>query len=217
MNAEQLRARTFEAVRSHPSPTHRTFRIRAISLMTAAIAVSLAIFLLAGGVRADPRAASLLTGTTGGALAITVLAVVVGVRRRCSMLPRPGWQLALLVALVPAALLAWKIAWSARFPGMMVDWPERPGLRCFFLTLGLGMAPLVSLAFLFRNSEPARPALVGGVMGILIGAMSWVVLDLWCPVAYPRHLLIGHVGPALVLAMAGAILGRRVMGMGDSA
>jgi hypothetical protein len=46
--------------------------------------------------------------------------------------------------------------------------------------------------------------------------MSWVVLDLWCPVAYPRHLLIGHVGPALVLAMAGAILGRFVMGMTDS-
>ena len=216
MNAEQLRARTIAAVRSHRAQTRREFRIRATLLMTAAIAISLGIFFWAGGVRTAPRTYTLLVGTTGGALAIAILSVVVDVRGGRSMLPRPGWQLALLVALVPAALLTWKIAWSSRFPGMMVDWPERPGLRCFFLTLGIGIAPLVSLVFLLRRGEPVRPALVGTAMGILVGAVSWVVLGLWCPVAYPRHLLIGHVGPALLLAMIGACLGRGTMGMGDS-
>jgi hypothetical protein len=132
------------------------------------------------------------------------------------MLPRPRWQIALLVVLVPSALFAWKVVWSARYPGMMVDWPGRPGLRCFFLTMGLGLGPLASLAVLYRNSEPLRPGFVGAAMGVAIGAAAWVLLELWCPVAYPRHLLVGHVAPTLLLAMIGAVLGRSVMGMGNS-
>jgi hypothetical protein len=215
MNAEELRARTIAAARRHPSRTHRVFRAHVILWMTGSVAISLASFLLAGGLRAAPRPDSLLVGTMAGTLAVAVLAVLVGIHRGRSMLPRPRWQLALLVALVPAALFAWKVAWSARYPGMMVDWPERPGLRCFLLTLAMGLAPLVSLILLYRNSEPVRPGLAGGAMGISVGAVAWVFLELWCPVGFPRHLVIGHVAPALLLAAIGAILGRHIMAMGD--
>ena len=215
MNAEELRARTIAAARSHPSRTHRAFRAHAILWMTSSVALSLSIFLLAGGLRAAPRPESLLVGTIAGGLTVAGLAVIAGVHRGRSMLPRPRWQLAFLVALVPAALFAWKVAWSARYPGMMVDWPERPGLRCFLLTLAMGLGPLVSLIRLYRNSEPVRPGLVGGAMGVVVGAVAWVLLELWCPVAFPRHLLIGHVAPALLLAAIGAILGRNLMGMGE--
>jgi hypothetical protein len=214
MNAEELRTRTMAAVRRHPSRTHRAFRAHAILLMTSSVAVSLVIFFLAGGLRAAPRPESLVAGTLGGALAIAVLSVFAGLHRGRSMLPRPGWQLVLLVVLVPAALFAWKIAWSARYPGMMVDWPERPGLRCFVLTVAMGISPLASLVLLYRNSEPVRPGLVGAAMGVAVGAVTWVFLELWCPVAYPHHLLIGHVAPALLLAMIGAVLGRSMMTMG---
>jgi len=166
--------------------------------------------------RPAPRPESLLKGTVAGALIIAALAVLVGMHRGRSMLPRPRWQLALLVALVPTALFAWKVAWSARYPTMMIDWPERPGLRCFLLTLAMGLGPLVSLISLHRNSEPVRPGLVGGAMGVAVGAAAWVLLELWCPVAFPRHLLIGHVAPALLLATIGAILGRNMMGMRES-
>lgn len=216
MNAEELRARTIAAVRRHPSRTHRVFRVHMILWMTSSVAISLAIFLLAGGLRAAPRPESLLVGTMAGTLTVAVLAVLVGIHRGRSMLPRPRWQLALLVALVPAALFVWKVAWSARYPGMMVDWPERPGLRCFLLSLAMGLGPLVSLIRLCRNSEPVRPGLVGGSMGVAVGAVAWVFLELWCPVAFPRHLVIGHVAPMLLLAILGSILGRVTMRLGDS-
>jgi hypothetical protein len=213
MNAADLRARTMAAVRRHPSWTHRQLRARAAVLVTGSAVVSLAILILAGGLRLKPRTESLLAATLGGALAIAVLSVLVGIRRKRSMLPRPGWQLALLVAFVPAALFAWKITWSARYPGMMVDWPDRPGLRCFLLTLAMSIAPLASLVVLHRNSEPLRPGLVGAAMATVVAAMAWVLLELWCPVGDPRHLLIGHVGPALLLAMIGGFLGRGIMAL----
>jgi hypothetical protein len=216
MTAEELRARTLAAARRHPSRTHRVFRVHMILWMISSVAISLASFLVAGGLRPASRPESLLVGTMAGALTVAVLAVLVGIHRGRSMLPRPRWQLAVLVALVPAALFAWKIAWSARYPGMMVDWPERPGLRCFLLTLAMGVGPLVSLMVLHRNSEPIRPGLVGGAMGITVGAVAWVFLELWCPVAFPRHLLIGHVAPALVLAILGSILGRATMGLREN-
>lgn len=216
MNGEELRARTIAAARRHPSRTQRAFRVHRFLLMTSSVALSLAIFLLAGGLRSAPRPESLLVGTMAGTLTVAVLAVLASMHPGRSMLPRPRWQLALLIALVPVALFAWKVAWSARYPGMMVDWPERPGLRCFLLTLAMGLGPLVSLILLYRNSEPVRPGLVGGAMGIAVGAVAWGFLELWCPVAFPRHLLIGHVAPALLLAAIGAILGRNIMGMGDS-
>jgi hypothetical protein len=181
--------------------------------MASSVTISLAIFLLAGGLRASQRPESLLMGTMAGTLTVAVLAVLVGIHRGRSMLPRPRWQLAVLVVLVPAALFAWKVAWSARYPGMMVDWPERPGLRCLLLTLAMGLGPLVSLILLYRNSEPVRPGLVGSAMGIAVGAVAWGFLELWCPVAFPRHLLIGHVAPALLLAAIGAILGRATMAL----
>jgi hypothetical protein len=215
MNAADLRARTLAVIRRHPAPTHRQFRARAILLIAGSTAVSLAIFFLAGGLRLEPRPGSLLVATMGGAFAIAVLSILIGIRRGRSMLPRSGWQLALLVASVPVALFLWKIAWSAHAPGMMVEWPHRPGLRCFLLTLALGTAPLASLVVLHRNSEPLRPGLVGAALGTVIGAMAWGLLELWCPVGDPRHLLIGHVAPALLLAMIGAFLGRGILAIGD--
>lgn len=216
MNAEELRARTMATIRRYPSRTKRAFRARAGLFVTASVVVSLVIFSLAGGLRTGPRSVSLLVGTLGGAVAIASASVLVGIVRRRSMLPRPGWQIALLVVLVPAALFAWKMIWSARYPGMMVDWPERPGLRCFFLTMGMGVAPLASLLALYRNSEPLRPGVVGGAMGVAVGAAAWVLLELWCPVAYPRHLLLGHVAPTLLLALIGSLVGRSVIGMSHS-
>jgi hypothetical protein len=213
MNAGELRARTLAAVHARPSRTRRAYRLHAILVVACATAMSLAIFWSAGGLRAAPRPESLLVGTLLGALAIAAAVVAVGIHRGRSMLPRPAWQLGWLIALAPAALFAWKVLWSARYPGMMVDWPERPGLRCFGLTLATGLGPLVALVTLARNSEPVRPGLAGGALGIAVGAMTWVALELWCPVAYPRHLVIGHVAPALVLAAVGAVLGRRVMTM----
>jgi hypothetical protein len=38
-----------------------------------------------------------------------------------------------------------------------------------------------------------------------------VVVELWCPLADPRHVAIGHVAPLLALVLAGALLGPRLL------
>ena len=56
-----------------------------------------------------------------------------------------------------------------------------------------------------------QPALNGAVMGLAAGACAWVAVDLWCPVAYVPHLVLGHLAPMFVLAAVGALLGEPLL------
>jgi hypothetical protein len=109
--------------------------------------------------------------------------------------------------LIPTSLLAWKVGCSIALGAAMVAWPERPGERCLALSLLVSAGPLLSFLAI-RRSAPGQPALNGAVMGVAADACAWVATDLWCPVAFVPHLLIGHVLPLGVLAVAGALLGR---------
>ncbi len=71
----------------------------------------------------------------------------------------------------------------------------------------MGVFPLLAMAFVRRNSDPNHPRLTGATLGVAAGACAWVFTDLWCPVAYVPHLLLGHVLPIMILAAAGALLG----------
>jgi hypothetical protein len=42
---------------------------------------------------------------------------------------------------------------------------------------------------------------------------AWLLVDLWCPVAYFPHLVLGHVLPIIVLALLGAWIGDRWIAM----
>jgi hypothetical protein len=44
-----------------------------------------------------------------------------------------------------------------------------------------------------------------------VGAVVWVLVDLWCPVAYVPHLLLGHVLPLVLTALVGTLLGGRYL------
>ena len=90
--------------------------------------------------------------------------------------------------------------------------PERPGERCLSLSLLVAVGPLLSFLAIRRHA-PVRPALNGAVMGFAAGACAWVAVDLWCPVAYVPHVLLGHVLPLFVLAGAGALLGQPLLSL----
>ena len=75
------------------------------------------------------------------------------------------------------------------------------------LSLLVAAGPLLSFIAI-RRSAPAQPALNGAIMGFAAGACAWLAVDLWCPVAFVPHLLLGHVLPIGVLAAGGALLGR---------
>jgi hypothetical protein len=42
------------------------------------------------------------------------------------------------------------------------------------------------------------------------GAWAAVMVELWCPLAVHEHVLVGHVLPLVVLALAGSAVGVRV-------
>jgi hypothetical protein len=91
--------------------------------------------------------------------------------------------------------------------------PERPWVHCFAMTIAAAVCPLVGLARARRSSEPTHPMTSGAALAVASGACAGVVVDLWCPVAAPRHVLLGHIFPMGLLALVGAMVGARVMAM----
>ncbi len=218
-----LRARVLAAAAAEASPTRAAVarRNRLIGLIAAASGVgALVIFALiasegrllrlGGEVAAQQRLerpVSLVATTAGGALAIAVAALWLALARGRSMLGRSQRWLLLGSALIPIILFVWKVGCSVAFSDAMAIWPDRSGLRCLSLSLVVSIGPLLSFLAM-RRSAPVHPALNGAAMGLAAGACAWVGVDLWCPVAYVPHLLFGHVLPLVLLAGAGALLGR---------
>ena len=48
-----------------------------------------------------------------------------------------------------------------------------------------------------------------GADGAAAGAWAAVMVELWCLLALPEHILVGHVLPLVALAAAGAALSAR--------
>jgi hypothetical protein len=123
------------------------------------------------------------------------------------MLGRPmGWLVAVCLV-TPLSLFFWKLLVSASFEDMTLEWPERIGLKCLSLSVLFSLAPLLAFFWIRQGNAPVHPALTGAAMGIAAGGLGWVFVDLWCPVAFVPHLLLGHVLPMLALAALGAVHG----------
>jgi hypothetical protein len=226
LRTRELRARVLAAAAAETSPTRASVRRRTAVIGLIAAATGIGAFMLfamlmsgsqlvrLGGEVAPrqhaERSPALAVTTVAGALAVAVAAVWLALSRGRSMLGRPRRSLLYGVGLIPVGLLAWKVGSSIAFGDPMVAWPERPGERCLALSLVIAAGPLLSFLAV-RRSAPVQPALNGAVVGLAAGACAWVAVDLWCPVAYVPHLLLGHVLPLLVLAGAGALLGRAML------
>ena len=127
-----------------------------------------------------------------------------------SMLGRsPAQSLLLVAAGATLGFLGWKYAVSLVFD-MTARFPGRPGFRCLALSIATGALPLCAALIATRRSVPLRPGTMGAAFGAGAGLGSAVLVDLWCPVAYLPHLLLGHVLPIAVLAALGALVGRQI-------
>ena len=65
----------------------------------------------------------------------------------------------------------------------------------------------------WRRSDPITPRATGAAFGAGAGLGSALLVDLWCPVGYVPHLLLGHVLPIAILSVAGGLIGGRVLGI----
>jgi len=205
-----LKQRVFAAVGNIPAPTRsQTLRARAW-LLGCGVAGALAIFLVRGGLRVTERPPSLIALTSLGTAVIAGLGIWVLFTRGRSMVGRPRRALLAAAVLSTLGFLAWKYGVSA-FYGLTARWPARPGFRCLGLSVSMGALPLAAALLAARRTAALTPVATGAAFGAGAGLGSSVLVDLWCPVAYLPHLLLGHVLPIVILAAVGGFLGSRFL------
>ena len=217
MATAQLRTHVLDLSAREPSPTRAQLSRKRRLVQCLVMLVPLLVFIAWGGIRASPRPDRLVLQSALGSAVLAAASAIVGIGRGRSMLGRPRSWLVTQVLLTPVLLAGWRVLSSARYPSMMVEWIDRPGLRCFILTVILALAPLLGVLWLRHGSDPLHPRLTAAALGAAVGAGAWVLVDLWCPVGYVPHLLLGHVLPLLLLIGLCALLGRRVIGVGRRA
>jgi hypothetical protein len=211
-----LRARVLAAATRERVPTRGEIRARNAALLLSGFVVPVGVFFVYGGLRGGPRPETLVAETAIGAAAIALTVSVIALGRGRSMLGRAGVWLLALALLTPVVLFSWKTGISSMFPAMMDRWPTRHGFRCLSLGCLTAAWPLVAIVMTRRGSDPTHPKLTGAAIGAAVGACSWVFVDLWCPVAYVPHLLVGHVLPVVLTTLAGTWLGGRFIAVRNS-
>jgi len=210
--APDLKQRVLSAVQSEAAPTRSAVRRRGWMTFGICAAIALAIFAEAGGVRVEGRPVPLVAWTYVGWIVAASAAAALGVARGRSMLGRSRASLLTLIVALPLAILIWKIAVTVPFGSeMMAAWPGRPGLRCLSLSLATAAPLLVAFIVIRRRSDPVHPAIAGAVLGVTAGLAAGSLVDLWCPVGHIPHVLLGHVLPLVLVALAGALAGRRLL------
>jgi hypothetical protein len=208
----ELKGRVVAAVQAEPAPTQRAVRRRGWLTLGICAAIALAVFAHFGGIRVQGRPGLLVAWTCLGWSAAAIVAAAIGVARGRSALGRSTATLVTLIVAAPLALLAWKIGVTVALdPQMMVPWPGRPGFRCLGLSLAMAVPLMVALFVIRRRSDPVHPGVAGAALGIAAGVAAGTLVDLWCPIAYLPHVLLGHILPLLVAAMFGAWAGRRLL------
>lgn len=218
MSDETRKAELLALVRSVPSPTRAQRQIRSLIAAAAALAIMVALFVALGGVRPGGhlttqmmvvRPLELMVITFAGAAVLAATALWALFWRGKSMLGRKRAWLIIFSVLIVGLLFGWKVFASSSFPDMTVPWERRPGYRCLGISLLFGAWPFAALCFIRHRSDSVHPRLTGAALGVVAGACTWLLVDLWCPVAYPPHLLFGHVLPVVLFALLGMWLGGR--------
>jgi hypothetical protein len=208
----EFKSRLLASVRDVPAATRKETLRRQTWLFAAGLAGALALFFIKGGLRVTSRPPSLIALTSLGTAVFAGLGMWLLFTRAPTGLRRPRAVLLGAALFSTVAFVTWRYGVSALYDRAGV-WPGRVGLRCLVLSVGTGGLMLFAALMSWRRSEPVTPRATGAAFGAGAGLGSALLVDLWCPVAYLPHLLLGHVLPILVLALAGGLIGGRVLGL----
>ena len=207
MEPLERRNRILASIGEIPAPTRRELVRRQAWLVISGLLGALTLFWLEGGLRATGRPPSLIAWTSLG----TSCFVGVGMwflftRTRSGH--RRGWSVLGLATIAPVvAFVLWRYGLGHLYE-LANPWPTRPGYRCFAMSVATGGILLCALLIAWRRLDPMSPTATGTAFGAGAGLGSALLIDLWCPVSYLPHLLVGHVLPIAVLAVVGAAAGR---------
>ena len=85
-------------------------------------------------------------------------------------------------------------------------WPA-----CALRILVVGALPAWMLVAMIRRGAALRPAAAGEMAAIAAMGMAAVAVQIACPFDAPSHLIRGHFLPVMVLTIAGAWIGPRIL------
>jgi|HubBroStandDraft_6_1064221.scaffolds.fasta_scaffold266894_1 hypothetical protein len=208
----ELKARVLAAAARETSPDRRAVSGRVMRASVGAAAVCSTLFLTMGGVRAVERPIAFVLGTAAGWVGIATCATWASARRGKMV----GRSLVLFLSAVvtPIALGIWYLAWVNGWGhGFGAPAPPSRAFVCLTLSLVLAVGPFAVLTLGRWATDPVHPRVAAAAIGVTAGAWAGVMMDLHCEHADLFHVMVGHVTPALVLAVVGALLGEQLLGV----
>jgi hypothetical protein len=208
-----MRTRILGAVRKERSPTRSDVAVQTYIVLVLAVALAATLFAWLGGMHIGPRPIGFVCGTTIGWSLVAAGAAWLAFSRGPSMMGRSRGDLLGVAVATPVVLFTWMLLWNTQFPETLAVWPGRIGLRCLAFTLAMAAWPLVAVAYVRKERDPLHPGVAGAARGVAAGAVAGIVVDLWCPIANPAHVLLGHIAPMLILMGIGALAGRLFAGV----
>jgi DNA-directed RNA polymerase specialized sigma24 family protein len=210
---KKRRLRVVAEGRRMRSPTRRQLFVQTAIYSVASLVVGISLFRAKGGFSTWQAKWPwwFVLVSVAGWLVVAVAATWGAFVRGKRMLWRPRQALLAVVILTPVVLFAWMTLWGVSCP---ISWPHhKVGVKCFYFTLAAAIPPLVTLIHARRGSDPVHPTATGAALGAASGAWAGVLADLWCPIGYVPHVLVGHILPILFLTALGAALGNRFVGV----
>jgi hypothetical protein len=208
------KARLMAAIQREPSQTRKAAQAWAWLVLPAGAIISAALYFAFDGIEHGKGRAQwfyVTCAVSWTAVAIVSLWGALGRARASSWRSRSA-LLAFALG-TPAVLFATMFIFAVADPDVATIHPEKIGYRCLGLTLAAAAFPLVALLYAKRESDPVHPSFTGAALGSACGAAAGIMVELWCPIAAPRHVAFGHILPIVVLAALGALLGTRTLGL----
>jgi len=205
-----LKSSILAQVAAEPVPPRSDRRWPALGLAVLAVLAMVALLEAWGGAsHAAGRPAGAGAWVLGGICALAVAATLSVLPERGSMLGRPRGRLLAVVFGVPLVVGLWLIVWHTRY----VDPYTRVGYSCLAFTAATAPWPFALLVYLARRFEPRHPTLMGAALGSAAGAWATLMVEIWCPLADPAHVAVGHVLPLVLLTLVAAAFGGRLFAL----
>jgi len=86
-----------------------------------------------------------------------------------------------------------------------------PAIGCWLRSMLAGMVGLSAFLYVFRRTDPWTPRVTGALLGACAGAIASAGVGIPCPSETGGHLVVGHWLAVPVLALIGALIGRRTL------
>jgi hypothetical protein len=218
MPPDDLKARVLASVRCTPAPTRdRTRRQTTIVVVGAAVIAACLYMTFGGADHGQGRPPNVFVASMSVWIVAALVSVWAAVGKGRASMGRPGPWLFFVAAGTPLLILLAMLALSVAVPvgdETRLASLQRPGARCFAMTIAAALLPLVALLVVRRGSDAVHPAAHGAAIGAAFGAYAGVMVCLWCPDVSPIHIMLGHVAPLVLLSLVGAAVGGRVLALG---